>query len=100
MREIDTLALAGLLHDIGKFGQRAEIYAKKDSIYKDRDYKYTHGAYTAQILSELGFNIGDELSDDASMHHNPQNKNQWIIAAADRMASGFEREVFEKYNAG
>jgi len=99
MREIDTLALAGLLHDIGKFGQRAEIYAKKDSIYKDRDYNYTHGAYTAQILNELGFNLGDELSDDASMHHNPENKNQWIIAAADRMASGFEREVFEKYNA-
>lgn len=99
MREIDTLALAGLLHDIGKFGQRAEIYAKKDSIYKDRDYKYTHGAYTAQILNELGFNIGDGLSDDASMHHNPQNQNQWVIAAADRIASGFERETFEEYNA-
>ncbi len=25
MKDVDLIALAGLLHDIGKFGQRAEI---------------------------------------------------------------------------
>lgn len=101
MREIDMVALAGLMHDIGKFGQRAECYKAKDGVYKKYDYKYTHAAYTAQILNEdqLVFNLGEETSDNAAMHHNPQNEDQWVIAAADRMASGFEREVFETYNA-
>ena len=99
MKDVDLIALAGLLHDIGKFGQRADIYKKRDSIYNNKDYKYTHAAYTAQILNEMGFNLGDEMSDNAAMHHNPQNDMQWIIAAADRMASGFERETFENYNA-
>lgn len=99
MREIDLMALAGLLHDIGKFGQRADDYKQKSSIYNNRDYKYTHAAYTAQILREMVVNRFDELSDDAAMHHNPKNNNQWIIAAADRIASGFEREVFKDYNS-
>ncbi|MBE0490770.1 MAG: type III-A CRISPR-associated protein Cas10/Csm1 [Sulfurospirillum sp.] len=97
MREIDEIAIAGLLHDIGKFGQRADNYKLKD-IYKSYDYKYTHAAYSAQILNEMIFNLGSTLSDDAAMHHKPQNDNQWIIASADRMASGFEREKFKKYN--
>lgn len=94
---IDEIALAGLLHDIGKFAQRADICKLKD-IYKPYDYKYTHAAYSAQILHEMVFNLGATLSDDAAMHHNPKNDNQWIIASADRMASGFEREKFVKYN--
>lgn len=98
MNDINNIAIAALLHDIGKFGQRADTYKHKESVYKITDYKYTHGAYTAQILGELGINLGSELGDDAAMHHYPQNDNQWIIASADRMASGFERDVFEKYN--
>ncbi len=98
MRDIDLVAVAGLLHDIGKFGQRAEIELKKDS-YKSYDYRYNHARYTAQILHELSFNLGDELSDSTSMHHNPKDDISWVIASADRMASGFEREKFDEYNA-
>lgn len=43
--------------------------------------------------------ITDSLVNAAAMHHNPQTLLQWIIATADRVASGFEREEFEKYNS-
>ena len=98
MREIDMIALAGLLHDIGKFGQRADSYKLREGAYKPYDYRYKHAAYTAQILNDMAFNLGDELSDASAMHHNPQNDTEWIVASADRLASGFERETFEAYN--
>jgi len=98
MRQVDLIALAGLLHDIGKFGQRADGYLLRDGAFKKYDYKYIHTQYTAQILNDLAFNLGDEMSDASAMHHNPQNDMDWLIASADRMASGFERESFETYN--
>ena len=98
MEHVDLVALAGLLHDIGKFGQRADNYKLREDAYKRYDYKYTHAQYTAQILHGSVFNLGDEMSDASAMHHNPQNDTDWIIAAADRMASGFEREKFQEYN--
>jgi CRISPR-associated protein Csm1 len=41
----------------------------------------------------------DSLVNAAAAHHRPETFLQWIIATADRLASGFEREAFEKYNA-
>ena len=41
----------------------------------------------------------DSLVNAAAAHHKPETFLQWIIATADRLASGFEREEFEKYNA-
>ena len=40
----------------------------------------------------------DSLLNASAMHHKPQTFLQWIIATADRVASGFEREEFERYN--
>ncbi len=98
MREVDMISLAGLLHDIGKFGQRADNYKLRDGAYKKYDYKYTHAGFSAQILNDLAFNLEENMSDASAMHHNPQNDTDWIIASADRMASGFEREKFKEYN--
>ncbi|MGR9046368.1 MAG: type III-A CRISPR-associated protein Cas10/Csm1 [Gammaproteobacteria bacterium] len=42
----------------------------------------------------------DSFINAAAMHHKPENFLQWIIATADRVASGFDREEFEKYNQG
>ncbi|PJG85613.1 type III-A CRISPR-associated protein Cas10/Csm1 [Conservatibacter flavescens] len=42
-------------------------------------------------------NITDSLINAASAHHKPDTFLQWIIATADRVASGFERDEFEKY---
>ena len=44
--------------------------------------------------------ITDSLVNAAAMHHKPASFLQWVIATADRVASGFERDEFERYNAG
>jgi CRISPR-associated protein Csm1 len=115
MRDVDLIALAGLLHDIGKFGQRAEIdlddydwqtYCPNYNGY----YSHKHAAYTAKILGELvekqkddkrviaADTLNGKFIDISAMHHKPETKEEWIVAAADRLASGFERDTFEEYN--
>lgn len=41
----------------------------------------------------------DSLVNAAAAHHRPDTFLQWIIASADRVASGFERNEFDAYNA-
>ena len=40
----------------------------------------------------------DSLINAAAAHHRPETFLQWVIATADRVASGFERDEFDKYN--
>lgn len=40
----------------------------------------------------------DSLINASAAHHKPETFLQWVIATADRVASGFEREDFERYN--
>jgi len=42
----------------------------------------------------------DSFINAAASHHKPYSLMQWIIATADRVASGFEREEFDEYNHG
>lgn len=124
------MALAGYLHDLGKFAQRADIettkaekddnkslYCPKKSKEKGGYYTHVHAAYTGvaldaiedfmpELTGEDVFPFGswktreadNSLINAAAMHHKPENFLQWIIATADRVASGFERETFEAYN--
>ncbi len=81
-------------------------------------HSHKHAAYTALFLDEIEksapdliagetapfssraekSDITDSLINAAAMHHRPETLLQWIIATADRVASGFEREEFDKYN--
>lgn len=81
-------------------------------------YSHKHAAYTAMAVDWLeneglpplkGWDmapfagwksrkVDDSLVNAAAKHHRPQTFLQWIIATADRVASGFEREEFENYN--
>ena len=128
------VALAALLHDLGKFAERARI---PEAQVKDADGNtrqvvneglycphysgrptHVHSAYTAigmdlleEHLPELvgadmspfapwkDRNADDSIINAASKHHRPDTHLQWIIATADRLASGFERETFDTYNA-
>ncbi len=127
------VALAALLHDLGKFAERARI---PEAQQKDADGNtrqavneqftcpewngrrtHIHAAYTAiamdlleKHLPELvaedmtpfaswrGKDADDSLINAAARHHRPETFLQWIIASADRLASGFERETFAAYN--
>lgn len=125
------VALAGFLHDIGKFAERAKLPLNQDEIdinqqlycpQRDNNgykfYTHKHAAYTGmavdilekhapKLVGENVYPFGswktpnavDSLINAAAAHHKPDTFLQWIIATADRVASGFEREEFEKYNS-
>ncbi|MFN3785895.1 MAG: hypothetical protein ACK4RS_03540, partial [Thiothrix sp.] len=90
-----------------------QLYCPK---YNDR-HTHIHAAYTAIGFDLLEQHMPDLVGDDmtpfkpwkdrnaddslinaAAMHHKPDTFLQWVIATADRVASGFEREKFADYN--
>lgn len=97
---------------------RAEINKQMYCPSYNGNYTHVHAAYTAigmdLIEAHLPEIVGgdtapfgawkDRSADDsiinaAARHHKPDTFLQWIIATADRLASGFERETFGDYNA-
>ncbi|MBF0177538.1 MAG: type III-A CRISPR-associated protein Cas10/Csm1 [Magnetococcales bacterium] len=122
------MALAGMVHDIGKFAERADIPAPERNgnvqIYCPAwhgRHTHVHAAYTGIAMDALEKNIpdikkgtitpftswsdpieeiktGDSLINAAAMHHKPETPLQRILATADRLASGFERSDFAVYN--
>lgn len=112
------IALAGFLHDIGKFAERAgwslsEEYIQNNSLlyqplFRGR-YTHRHAVYTAGFIelnkeilpSEFNnpqWGAGDSFINLASSHHKPETPMQWIVAIADRISSGLDRDTFERYN--
>lgn len=123
------VALAGLLHDVGKFAERAGMAVDRDALETHLQlyarlqpagwYSHRHAAYTALAIDRLEPQLpplvsqdmtpfaawtdraaDDSLINAAACHHKPTTFLQWIIATADRVASGFERETFDRYNDG
>lgn len=127
------VAIAALLHDLGKFAERARIPQAQERDAEGRTrldlnmplycpafqgrHTHIHAAYTAiaMDLLEQHFpelvgedmapfapwrqkNADDSLINAAAKHHRPETFVQWVIATADRLASGFERERFAAYN--
>ena len=110
------IAMAGLLHDIGKFAQGClEVtpeYLNNNANYqpfnKEKGYhSHIHVVYTAAFIEQFaeqlppqfnmgGWGDGDSFLNLAAGHHNPQTPMQWIIAVADRISSGFDRDSFEQ----
>ncbi len=124
------VALAGLVHDLGKLGERAGLTVDAATLEKnvhqyspyhqthakDRGwFSHKHAAYTALAFDQIevwlprvrgevettpfGAVVDDSLINAAARHHRPETYLQWLIATADRVASGFERSEFDHYNA-
>ena len=124
------MAFAALLHDLGKFAERAAPAVERGKLdahitnyckwHGNGKYpSHRHAAYTALFMDTVESvapdlirgdtspfasrtgevdDITDSLINAAAMHHRPETLLQWIIATADRVASGFEREEFDRYN--
>ncbi|MCF6149116.1 MAG: type III-A CRISPR-associated protein Cas10/Csm1 [Candidatus Kuenenia sp.] len=114
------IAIAAFLHDIGKFAERARGHFHVDpefinnhaNLYQpffNGRHTHKHAVYTAAFIDHIEkflpkkFNKGNWGLDDnfmnlAAGHHNPVTPLQWVIAIADRVSSGFDRDEFEDYN--
>ena len=127
MREQDHLVLGCLLHDIGKFFERAEIlddYRKNDEMKQGYCKKHPEGYYShLHVLNTLRFcellseqvtqikpdeNQRQSTADQnwinlASLHHIPSEREdsylEKIVQAADHLASA-EREQGNFYEQG
>ncbi len=128
------VALAALLHDLGKFAERAGVFTGHPDLeahlqtYCPRQeaggriwWTHQHAAHSALAIDLIEKHLPDLIRDDmtpfasrsdkegeitdslinaAASHHKPATFLQWVVATADRVASGFEREDFDRYNAG
>lgn len=116
------VAIAGMLHDIGKFAERAGMDVSQD--YRDRNaqqyqhynvtekrHTHQHALFTAAFVEQLtdslprqfnspGWGEGDCLINLAAAHHKPETPLQWIVSEADRLSSGLDRQQFDGVGSG
>lgn len=98
------IAIAGLLHDIGKVLQRtgvpinANLKGQESVFCKDKGsyYSHQHALYTVQFLEEnLKMIIDEEVINLAAKHHVPENEFENIIKEADWLSAGMDRKEYE-----
>lgn len=111
------IALAGFLHDIGKFIQRISQDSRAqlpDNFPLERfqpknkngiGLSHNHASYTAFFIKNQLKKIPEItdiefLTDLAARHHLPTNsKEEYIITIADRLSAGMDRKNFDAENA-
>jgi CRISPR-associated protein Csm1 len=113
------ITLAALFHDIGKFADKKALAITNHYIernegiylpkYQDHHTHY-HAVYTAAFieykknllpiqLNHTPWGEGDSFINLAAGHHRPETPLQWVIALADRLSSGWDRDTFDsEYN--
>jgi CRISPR-associated protein Csm1 len=108
------ISAAALLHDIGKFADRAALEVSEQYMQDHADlyqpfkkdvgrHTHPHAVYTAAFIERLKdmlpsefsarqWGEGESLINLAAGHHRPEdNPLRWIITEADRLSSGWER---------
>ena len=113
------IAIAAFMHDIGKFADENVFNISNRFLIDNADlyqphykgtYTHRHAVYTAafidhiekllpQKFNQANWGLEDSFMNLAAGHHKPETRLQWIIAMADRISSGWDREEFDKkYN--
>ncbi|MFH1749157.1 MAG: type III-A CRISPR-associated protein Cas10/Csm1 [Planctomycetota bacterium] len=105
MKDVIEVGLAGLLHDWGKLFQRARtpLSAQGQRMAEmlcprrdDGGHSHQHVLWTNDVLEQqLGW-LPAELEKSritalASNHHRPSEEQDYLVAEADRLASGHDR---------
>ncbi|MBX5454804.1 MAG: type III-A CRISPR-associated protein Cas10/Csm1 [Acidobacteriia bacterium] len=111
---IEEVAVAALLHDLGKLGQRAhesdcrlpDAVKPRESVLLPKDprsgnYSHWHVLWTDAFFDALeqdgvAFPSGlnrDRVRDLAVYHHRPQDGPTTLIAVADHLSAGLDRKV-------
>ena len=80
------------------FTHRHAAYTAMAIDLLERHFPHLKGADVAPFAAWEAPDVDDSLINAAARHHKPETALQWIIATADRVASGFERETFDRYN--
>ena len=89
-------ALSGLLHDIGKFWQRAERRGVHDAYrgFDKTDYgaNGAHATFSAAFVEQFVPAPFRQIGAAILFHHNPQDEHARRLALADRLAAANERQ--------
>ncbi len=80
-------ALAGLLHDVGKFAQRGAEHGSLEGKDAAQMYGRYHAMLTADFLNEI-LPFGDDVRLPAANHHVPQSHLDWVVKTADVLSAG------------
>jgi len=107
------------MHDIGKFADKNWFNISDQFLIYNADlyqphykgnYTHRHAVYTAAFIDHIekllprkfnqaNWGLEDSFINLAAGHHKPETQMQWIIAMADRISSGWDRDEFDKeYN--
>ncbi len=90
--EVYVAALAGLLHDVGKFAQRAGERGTLESAEAKAEFGYYHALLTADIVERLiPGPWRATVKRAAGNHHRPHDNLDAIVQLADHLSAG-ERE--------
>jgi CRISPR-associated protein Csm1 len=118
-RTVLKIALAAFFHDMGKFADRDALNISNEYMRNNADlyqpfyqnrHTHSHAVYTAAFIEQMSdllpeelnlpeWGQGDAFINLAAGHHRPDSALQWVIAVADRVSSGWDRESFDSsYN--
>ncbi len=87
--DVFKAALAGLLHDVGKFAQRAgELGTRTWDGEAEKDYKYQHALYSGDFVEKYVPKQWREGLSGPARHHRPQTHHDRVVALADYLSAG------------